>query len=180
MQSEGRRENRQSLRRMTRGWDDARAQTLEPMSCDMTLQVHAVNEKKVTCEVYCLQILPYAVLWIHWLPRYTQILIEIIALTTGLPMLALLACLAKHNLLRAFLVVSLNSLSSGSMKWIPRNLPALPSFGFSLDQLCFSFSLAFLHNSIQSSGHKRSGLDVTCRLVKSHTGPHTSVWRFLF
>ena len=56
-------------------WDDARAQTLEPMSCDMTLQVRAVNETTVTCEVYCLQILPYAVLWIHWLPRYTQILI---------------------------------------------------------------------------------------------------------
>ena len=40
-QSEDRKENRQSLRRMTHGWDDARA----------------VNEKKVTCEVYCLQLL---------------------------------------------------------------------------------------------------------------------------
>ena len=40
---------------MTAGWDDAHKHlSLEPVSCDTSLQVRAVNEKKVTCEVYCL------------------------------------------------------------------------------------------------------------------------------
>ena len=56
-----------------------------------------------------------------------------------------------------FLVLRVN-------EYIPRNLLALSSFGFSFDHLCFSFSLVFLPNFVQSSGHKWSGLDVTCRL----------------
>ena len=43
------------------------------------------------------EILLYAVLWIHWLPRYTQFLIWNHGLTTGLPMLTLLACRARHS-----------------------------------------------------------------------------------
>ena len=49
--------------------------------------------------------------------------LEIISLATGLPMLVFLACRARDgwslrcsNFLLAFLMVSLNSLSSGSMK----------------------------------------------------------------
>ena len=36
---------------------------------------------------------------------------------------------------------------------IPRNLPALSSFGFSIAHSFFSLSLAFLANPLQSSGH---------------------------
>ena len=54
-QSEDRRENRQSLRRMTYGRDDAR-QHLSQMWYHTSLHVRAVNGKKVTCEVYCLQL----------------------------------------------------------------------------------------------------------------------------
>ena len=39
------------------------------------------------------------------------------------------------------------------------------SFGFSIAHSCFSLSLTFLPNFVQSSGHKWSGLDVDCRLV---------------
>ena len=51
------------------------------------------------------------------------------------------------------------------MKQIPRNLLALSSFGFSLDHLCFSLSLAFFAIPLQSSGHQWSGMDVACRFV---------------
>ena len=67
---------------------------------------------------------PYAFLWIHQLPEYTQVLFLILL---DLPRVA--PCfpfvLALHgiagatdvsNFLRAFLMVSLNSVSSGSMK----------------------------------------------------------------
>ena len=101
--------------------------------------------------------------------------LEIISLATGLPLLTFLACLARHGgshwclqFLLAFLMVSLNSLSSGSMKWIPRNLHALSSFGFAIAHLCFSLSWAFLADPLQSSGHKWSGLDVACRFVSVH------------
>ena len=56
-------------------------------------------------------------------------------------------------------------MSSGSMKWIPRNLLASSSFGFSIAHLCFSLSLAFFDIPLQSSGHEWSGLDVACRFV---------------
>ena len=70
--------------------------------------------------------------------------------------------------LRAFLMVSLHSVSSGSMKWIPRNFRAFPRWSFSSDHFCFSFSLACFPFDFQSSGHKWSGLDVNCFLVRLH------------
>ena len=69
------------------------------------------------------------------------------------------------NFLRAFLMVSLNSVSSGSMKQIPRNFRAFSRWSFSLDHFCFSFSLACFPIDFQSSGHRWSGLDVSCFLV---------------
>ena len=69
------------------------------------------------------------------------------------------------NFLRAFLMVSLNSLSSGSIKWIPRNSRAFSRWSFSWDHFCFPFSLACLPIDFQNSGHKWSGLDVSCFLV---------------
>ena len=68
-------------------------------------------------------------------------------------------------LLRAFLMVSLNSLSSGSMKWIPRNFLAFSRWIFSSDHFCFSFSFACFPIDFHNSGHKWSGLDVNCCLV---------------
>ena len=47
------------------------------------------------------------------------------------------------NFSRAFLMVSLNSLSSESTKYIPRNLRALSRWSFTYDHFCFSFSFAF-------------------------------------
>ena len=55
------------------------------------------------------------------------------------------------NFLRAFLMVSLNILSSESMNWIPRNFRALSRWSFSCDHFCFSFSLAFFPIFSQSS-----------------------------
>ena len=69
------------------------------------------------------------------------------------------------NFLRAFLMVSLNSLFSGSMKYIPLNFRAFSRWIFSSDHFCFSFSLAFFPTVFQISGHKWSGLDVSCFLV---------------
>ena len=69
------------------------------------------------------------------------------------------------NFLRAFSMVSLNSVSSGSMKWIPRNFLAFSRWSFSSHHFCFSFSLACFPIVFQSSGRKWSGLDVSCFLV---------------
>ena len=69
------------------------------------------------------------------------------------------------NFLRAFLMVSLNSLSSRSMKQIPRKFRALSRWSFSFDHYCFSFSLACFPIDFQSSGLVWSGLDVNCFLV---------------
>ena len=51
------------------------------------------------------------------------------------------------------------------MKEIPRNFRALSRWSFSCDHFCFSLSLAFLLNFVQSSGRKWSGQDVVCRCV---------------
>ena len=63
---------------------------------------------------------------------------------TGFPVLLTLS-FAKHcgwhrnlNSLRVCFMISMNSSSSGSMKKIPRNLLAFPSFGFSIAHFCFS------------------------------------------
>ena len=69
------------------------------------------------------------------------------------------------NFVRAFLRISLNSSSSGSMKQIPLSLRAFSIFGFSLAQFCISSIFEFLDILLQISGHKKSGLDVACRLV---------------
>ena len=62
-------------------------------------------------------------------------------------------------------MVSLNSLSSGSMNWSPRNFRAFSSWGFSCDHICLSFGFGILSHFSQSSGHRWSGLDVSCLLV---------------
>ena len=48
-------------------------------------------------------------------------------------------------------MVSLNSLSSGSLKQIPHNFLASSSFCFSCDHFCLSFSLAFLAILVSSA-----------------------------
>ena len=127
-------------------------------------------------------ILPYAVLQIHWFPRYTKVLF-LILLDALLPhfffmILQIIAgAIDVSNFLRAFLMVSLNSLSSGSMKQIPHNFRAFSRWSFSCDHFCFSFSLARFPIDFQSSGHRCSGLDVSCFLVNL---PHISVRRFFF
>ena len=84
------------------------------------------------------------------------------------------------NFLRAFMMASLNSLSSGSMKWIPRNLLALSSFGFSCDHLCFSFSLSFLPYFIPEFCPYMIFPGCHLPFSQSPPGPHISVWKFLF
>ena len=74
--------------------------------------------------------------------------------------------------------VSLNSLSSGSMKSIPHNFHAFSRWSFSFDHFCFSFNLACFPIDFQSPGHGWSGLDVSCFLVNLPPD-HTSVKRFL-
>ena len=63
---------------------------------------------------------PYAFLWIHQLPEYTQVLF-LILLDPPLPQFFIIlqgiaGVTDVSNFLRAFLMVSLNSVSSGSMK----------------------------------------------------------------
>ena len=45
---------------------------------------------------------------------------------------------------------------------VPRNFRALSRWIFSSDQFCFSFSLAFFPIDFHNSGHRWSGLDVSC------------------
>ena len=92
-----------------------------------------------------------------------------------------LSCKAK----REPLVFPISCEHSWWSLWIPCppgqwNKCAFSSWGFSCDHLCLSFSLAFLPNFIQSSGHELSGLDVSCFLVSLSTDHKKSVWRFLF
>ena len=100
---------------------------------------------------------PYTFLWIHQLPEYTQVLF-LILLDPPLPQFFIIlqgiaGATDVSNFLRAFLMVSLNSVFSGSMKQIPRNFRALSRWSFSFDHFCFSFSLACFPIDFQSSGH---------------------------
>ena len=69
------------------------------------------------------------------------------------------------NFPRAFLMVCLNSSSSGSMKKIPCCCLSLSSFGFSIVHLCFAFLFAASDICAHISGHTLSGLEVVCFLV---------------
>ena len=80
-------------------------------------------------------------------------------------LLGIAGAIGVSNFLRTFLMVSLKSLSSVSIKQIPRNFRALSRWSFSFDHFCFSFSLALFPIFFQSSGHKWSGLDVSCFLI---------------
>ena len=74
------------------------------------------------------------------------------------------AGIGTSNFLRAFVMIGLNSSSSGSMKKIPLNRLALSSFGFSIAHFCFAFSS--LHQTYAStSGHTLSGPEVVRFLV---------------
>ena len=75
------------------------------------------------------------------------------------------AGIGTSNFLRGFSIVSVNSSSAGSMKYIPRNFLALSSFVFSIAYFCFSFRFDASDTSFHISGHKESGLDVVCFLV---------------
>ena len=55
----------------------------------------------------------------------------------------------NFQLLRAAFIVSLNSSSFGSMKYIPLNCLAFSSFGFSIAHLCFAYF--FLHQTYPST-----------------------------
>ena len=69
------------------------------------------------------------------------------------------------NFLRALFMVCLMFSSSGSMKKIPRNCPALSSFGFSMIQFCFALRFAASDKCFHISGHPVSGLEVVRFLV---------------
>ena len=66
----------------------------------------------------------------------------------------------------AFLMISLNSPSSRSMKYIPLSFRALSCFGFSIVHSCFSCFLAAFDLPIQISGHKYSGLVVAWIIIR--------------
>ena len=66
----------------------------------------------------------------------------------------------------AHCMISLNSSSSGSMKWILRNLRALSSFGFSMFHFCLSLRFDASDISFHISGNKVSDLEVDCFLVR--------------
>ena len=72
------------------------------------------------------------------------------------------------NFLRAFLMVCLNSSSSGSMKKIPRICLVLSSFGFSIAHFCFALLFAASDTCFHMSGHTLSGLEVVSFLVCVH------------
>ena len=79
-------------------------------------------------------------------------------------------------------MVCLNSSSSGSMEKIPRNRPALSSFGFSIAHFCFSFRFDASDICFHISGHDLSGLEVVCVLVSlspDHVYPSVLLILFL-
>ena len=112
---------------------------------------------------------PHAFWWIHYLPKYTQVLF----LLLSDPSLRQFFYKTKQgkagatdvsNFLRAFLMVSLNSLSSRVNVKDPSQFRAISRWSFSFDHFCFSFSLACFPIDFQSSGHRWSGLVVGCLL----------------
>ena len=69
------------------------------------------------------------------------------------------------HFLRAFFMMFLKSSSSGLMKKIPRNFPALSSFGFSIAHCCFAFRFDASDMCFHISSHTLSGLEVVPFLV---------------
>ena len=126
---------------------------------------------------------PYAILWIHQLPEYTQVLFLILMDAPLAQFFMILqgkaGAIDVSNFLRAFFMVSLNSVSSGSMKEIPRNFRAFSRWSFSSVHFCFSFSLASFLIDFQSCPQMTwPGCKLFSR--QSLTGPHLSIWRFFF
>ena len=80
------------------------------------------------------------------------------------------AGIGTSNFLRAALIVSLNSSSSGSIKNIPLNCLALSSFGFSIAYFCFALLFAVSDICFHTSGHTLSGREVVGFLVSLHPG----------
>ena len=90
------------------------------------------------------------------------------------------AGIGTSNFLRAALIMSLNSSSSGSMKYIPLNCLALSSFGFSVAHLCFAFFFAASDINFHISGHMSTGRENFCFLVSLLPGPCISFrWPFV-
>ena len=79
------------------------------------------------------------------------------------------AGIGTDNFLRAAFIVSLNSLSFGSMKNIPLNCLAFSSFGISIAHLCFALFFAASDINFHISGHTSSGREVVCFLVSPWT-----------
>ena len=139
------------------------------MNCLLFLQYRLLDD--------LVMILPYAVLWIRWLPRYTQNFdLKPLVFTTGLPMLTLLACVARQSGSH-WCVQFLASVLNGFFEFLcPQGqwnkfLVIFRDNGVLVlhwTGSCFSFILAFLPNFTQSSGHEWSGLDVNCFLVSLH------------
>ena len=78
------------------------------------------------------------------------------------------AGIGTSNVLRAALIVSLNSSPFGSIKNIPLNCLALSSFGFSIAHLCFAFFFGASDICVHISGHTLSRREVDCFLVSPH------------
>ena len=115
-------------------------------------------------------VIPYAVSWIHQLPEYTQVLFLLCWIhhshnSFSIILQGIAGGTGVFNFLRAFLMVSLNLCPPGQWN---RSLAIFVRYqdgAFHATHLCFSFSLAFLPIVFQISGHKCSGLDVSCFLV---------------
>ena len=110
------------------------------------------------------EILPCAVLWIHWLPRYTQVLTWNHFSCHG----SLHACFSYMSCKawRKPVAFPISCEHSLWFLWICCPQGQWNKFlGFSIAHLCLSFSSTFLPNFVQCTGHKWSGLHVNCCLV---------------
>ena len=109
-------------------------QWITPISCNMVFM-------NSWCNSFHTQSLGF-----HCFQDTRKFWLVIIILATGGPVPAicpfsrLARAAGTSNFCPAFLMISLNSISSGSMKWIPLSLLAFSRFGFSPAKFCFSFN----------------------------------------
>ena len=107
-------------------------------------------ENSSLCQWYdigdvCVQLLPALVSCFRRHQQHKHILSCVIQYCGGSPLLfigilqGIAAGIGTSNLVRAALMLSLNSSSCGSIKNIPLNCLAMSSFGFSIAHLCFAF-----------------------------------------
>ena len=83
-------------------------------------------------------------------------------------MLTVLACLERHGG-SPWCFQFLSSILDGFFEFLVLRVNEINSSLFcSFAHFCFHLSLPFLLSFVQSSGHKQSGLDVSCFLVSLH------------